>query len=40
VGCGRFDREIVADFGDQYSDPRGGHAGVQVKLPNPMYFLP
>jgi hypothetical protein len=31
---------IVADFGDQFSDLKGGHAGVQVKLPNPMYYLP
>jgi hypothetical protein len=31
---------IVADFGDQFSDLNGGFAGHQVKLPNPMYFLP
>jgi predicted secreted acid phosphatase len=31
---------IVADFGDQYSDLLGGHAGHQVKLPNPMYYIP
>jgi hypothetical protein len=31
---------IVADFGDQFSDLKGGNAGVQVKLPNPMYYLP
>ena len=31
---------IVADFGDQYSDLLGGDAGHQVKLPNPMYYLP
>lgn len=31
---------IVADFGDQYSDLKGGDAGHQVKLPNPMYYLP
>jgi predicted secreted acid phosphatase len=31
---------IVADFGDQYSDLKGGDAGYQVKLPNPMYYLP
>jgi len=31
---------IVADFGDQFSDLLGGHAGHQVKLPNPMYYLP
>ena len=31
---------IVADFGDQYSDLLGGHAGHKVKIPNPMYYLP
>jgi predicted secreted acid phosphatase len=31
---------IVADLGDQYSDLLGGDAGHQVKLPNPMYYLP
>jgi hypothetical protein len=31
---------IVADFGDQYSDLLGGDAGHQVKLPNPMYYIP
>jgi predicted secreted acid phosphatase len=31
---------IVADFGDQYSDLSGGHSGRTFKLPNPMYFLP
>jgi predicted secreted acid phosphatase len=31
---------IVADFGDQFSDLKGGHAGHEVKLPNPMYYLP
>jgi predicted secreted acid phosphatase len=31
---------IVADFGDQYSDLLGGDAGQQVKLPNPMYYIP
>jgi predicted secreted acid phosphatase len=31
---------VVADFGDQYSDLLGGDAGHQVKLPNPMYYLP
>jgi hypothetical protein len=30
---------IVADFGDQYSDYTGGHAGVFFKMPNPNYFL-
>ncbi len=32
--------DIVADFGDQFSDLNGGHAGDEVKLPNPMYYLP
>ena len=31
---------IVADFGDQYGDLPGGDARHQVKLPNPMYYLP
>ena len=31
---------IAADFGDQYSDLLGGNAGHQVKIPNPMYYLP
>jgi HAD superfamily, subfamily IIIB (Acid phosphatase) len=31
---------IVADFGDQFSDLLGGDAGHQVKLPNPMYYIP
>jgi predicted secreted acid phosphatase len=31
---------VVADFGDQYSDLLGGDAGHQVKLPNPMYYIP
>jgi predicted secreted acid phosphatase len=31
---------IVAGFGDQYSDLLGGDAGHQVKIPNPMYYLP
>jgi predicted secreted acid phosphatase len=31
---------IDADFGDQYSDLLGGDAGHQVKLPNPMYYIP
>jgi predicted secreted acid phosphatase len=31
---------IAADFGDQYSDLLGGDAGHQVKIPNPMYYLP
>jgi hypothetical protein len=32
--------EIVANFGDQYSDLLGGHADRTFKLPNPMYYLP
>ena len=31
---------ILANFGDQYSDLKGGHAERKVKLPNPMYYLP
>jgi len=32
--------DIVADFGDQYSDLTGGHADRTFKMPNPNYFLP
>ncbi|MFG3257921.1 HAD family acid phosphatase [Streptomyces sp. NPDC048172] len=32
--------DILANFGDQYSDLKGGHAQREVKLPNPMYYLP
>ncbi|HEY7007911.1 MAG TPA: HAD family acid phosphatase [Jatrophihabitantaceae bacterium] len=32
--------KILGDFGDQFSDLEGGHAGHQVKIPNPMYYLP
>ena len=32
--------DIVANFGDQYSDLAGGYADRAVKLPNPTYFLP
>jgi len=32
--------DIVANFGDQYSDLEGGHADRTFKLPNPNYFLP
>jgi predicted secreted acid phosphatase len=32
--------DIVANFGDQYSDLEGGHADKAFKLPNPNYFLP
>jgi hypothetical protein len=31
---------IVADMGDQNSDLDGGNAGFQVKMPNPMYYIP
>jgi predicted secreted acid phosphatase len=32
--------DIVANFGDQFSDLRGGFADRTFKLPNPNYFLP
>jgi hypothetical protein len=32
--------KILGDFGDQFSDLKGGTAGHQVKIPNPMYYLP
>ena len=32
--------DIVANFGDQYSDLEGGYADRTFKLPNPNYFLP
>ena len=32
--------DIVANFGDQFSDLNGGFADRDFKLPNPMYFLP
>jgi predicted secreted acid phosphatase len=35
---GKYD--IVANFGDQFSDLIGGHAKLTVKLPNPTYYLP
>ena len=35
---GRYD--VVANFGDQYSDLIGGSADRSVKLPNPTYYLP
>jgi hypothetical protein len=35
---GRYD--IVANFGDQFSDLIGGSARHAVKLPNPTYYLP
>lgn len=32
--------DIVANFGDQFSDLTGGYADRVFKLPNPMYYLP
>ena len=32
--------DIVANFGDQYSDLEGGSADKTFKMPNPNYFLP
>lgn len=32
--------EIVANFGDQFSDLEGGHADRTFEMPNPNYFLP
>jgi hypothetical protein len=32
--------EIVANFGDQFTDLNGGFADKTYKIPNPMYFLP
>jgi predicted secreted acid phosphatase len=32
--------DVVANFGDQFSDLIGGYADRQVKLPNPTYYLP
>jgi len=32
--------DIVANFGDQFSDLNGGFADATFKIPNPMYFLP
>jgi predicted secreted acid phosphatase len=32
--------DIVANFGDQFSDLIGGHADRTIKLPNPTYYLP
>jgi predicted secreted acid phosphatase len=31
--------EIIANFGDQYSDLDGGYADRKYKLPNPTYFV-
>ncbi|MGA0565946.1 HAD family acid phosphatase [Rathayibacter sp. KR2-224] len=35
---GKYD--VVANFGDQFSDLIGGHADRTIKLPNPTYYLP
>ena len=32
--------DIVGNFGDQFSDLKGGYADKTFKLPNPNYFLP
>jgi HAD superfamily, subfamily IIIB (Acid phosphatase) len=32
--------DIVANFGDQYSDLEGRHADRTFKMPNPNYFIP
>jgi predicted secreted acid phosphatase len=32
--------DIIANFGDQFSDLIGGHADRTVKVPNPTYYLP
>jgi len=32
--------DIVANFGDQFSDLNGSFADETIKVPNPMYFLP
>jgi HAD superfamily, subfamily IIIB (Acid phosphatase) len=32
--------DIVANFGDQFSDLNGGFADSTYKIPNPMYYLP
>ena len=32
--------DIVANFGDQYSDLKGGYADRTFKMPNPNYYLP
>jgi hypothetical protein len=31
---------IVGNFGDQFSDLKGGFADRTFKIPNPMYYLP
>ena len=32
--------KFIASIGDQWSDSNGGHSGIQIKIPNPMYFIP
>ena len=32
--------KFIASMGDQWSDSNGGNSGFQIKLPNPIYFLP
>jgi predicted secreted acid phosphatase len=32
--------DLVANFGDQFSDLNGGYADASYKIPNPMYYLP
>ena len=32
--------DIVANFGDQFSDLNGGFADKTFKMPNPNYFMP
>lgn len=32
--------DIIANFGDQFSDLSGGYADKDFKLPNPMYYIP
>jgi hypothetical protein len=38
AACVGFD--IVANFGDQFSDLNGGFSDKTFKMPNPNYFLP
>jgi hypothetical protein len=36
-----FDKvKFVASIGDQWSDSNGGYTEIQIKVPNPLYFLP
>lgn len=32
--------DVIGNFGDQYSDLKGGFSRYTFKLPNPMYYLP